>query len=269
MKFLNGSRRCRLFELIASNTWQHMIRNHQTGIQLIETGRTNDIIAEIRDTYLSSGNVGVWANPGHREIDHGSDMDIFVETNPGRFVWWALQAKVLSADGTYKGLKKLHNGEYQWDKLERLQGSAGCFIRYLLYNGVANYEHDSLVDSCNLPFPPHQYGCSLVEIPTFKSIALARVPRFRDFHPDHAEPWRIIPCCLVSSLRDDPTYYNIDQVRNGVSYYEPADGNPPIFSEGEKALELNNLPVNAIRTFTTEAQREPQFSMVLRTTASL
>jgi hypothetical protein len=273
MTFLSGSRRCRLFDEIASNTWRHVIRNHRTGVQVSEMGRTYDIVAEIRDSYLADNNIGIWCNPGFKEIEHGSDLDVFVETRPGIFVWWALQAKVLMKDGAYKGLKGLHNGQYQWDLLKRLEERAGCFTRYLLYNGVANYSHENVNDGCNRPFEPDQYGCSLVETTTFMDIALSKVPRFRDFHPDHAEPWRIIPCCLVSTKREDLTYYSLAQVKNSMNYYTPAKENPQFFFDEDSlelnSSELNRYPVSAISNFSEGVGREPIARMVLRSTVSL
>ncbi len=238
-------------------------------MQVNEPGKTNDIVAEIRDSILADNNIGIWANNGFKEIDHGSDLDVFVETRPGIFVWWALQAKVLMRDGTYKKVKDLHGHEYQWDKLDRLEERAGCFSRYLLYNGIADYEHTNVLDGCNRAFSADQYGCSLVETAAFKHIALSKVPRFRDFHPHHAEPWRIIPCCLVSTQRDDLTYYSIGQVKDSVSYYPPAERNPELFLEEETSLELNDLPMDTIRTSSEEVGWEPVARMVLRSTKGL
>ena len=267
--FLPSSRRCRLFEEIASNTWKHVIRNHRTGVQVNEPGRTNDIVAEIRDSYLADNNIGIWANNGSKEIEHGSDLDVFVETKPGIFVWWALQAKVLMRDGTYKGLKQLHNGEYQWEKLEKLEARTGCFSRYLLYNGVEGYEPKDLVDRCHRPFDADQYGCSLVATTRFKGMALSKVPRFSDFHPAFAEPWRIIPCCPVSTKREDLQYYSIRQIKDSLSYYSPSKGNPKLFFDEEKSRELNDLPIDTIRELSEEVGWEPVARMVIRSTVSL
>ncbi len=270
MSYLSNSRRCKLFEEIANNTWKHVIRNHSTGVQVSEVGKTNDIVAEIRASHLADNNIGVWANPGHLEIENGSDLDIFVETKVGMFVWWALQAKVLKRDGTYKGLTTLHGREYQWDKLRRLSEQTGCFSRYLLYNGLADFRM-YMDDQCNRRFDEDQYGCSLVRLDDMEAIALDRVPRFRDFHPIYAEPWRIIPCCYINPSRLKTQTYSLAQIQDSVKYYEAAKGNPELFETGETMIDPkgNDIAIDAINKFSEEHGREPIARMVLRSTAAL
>ncbi|MDR0833382.1 MAG: hypothetical protein LBN93_04245, partial [Candidatus Symbiothrix sp.] len=93
--------RCALFQEIASEIWYEIIYHHQVGVNVPEIGITNRIIAKL----LHNKNCGVWANPGYKEDEFGSDLDIFVETTTGSFVWYALQAKVLKKDGCYHGVK--------------------------------------------------------------------------------------------------------------------------------------------------------------------
>lgn len=268
MTRLQTSKRCRLFEKIADDTWSHVIRNHRTGIQVNEPGRTNDIIAEIRDNYLSYPNIGVWAANGWREIDHGSDMDIFVEATTGRFIWWALQAKVLRLSGYYEGLKDLHGGEYQWSKLNRLSALSGCVVRYLFYNGVSNYVFSDY-DRCHRQFSESQFGCSLVNTADVERISLLRTPKFNDFHPKHAEPWRVIVCCVLSIKSESATFYSMEQIKNAVSIYPESDGNTEIVSENSYEGQVNNFEPDAINTFSKSIDRNPAYRMVIRTTKSI
>jgi hypothetical protein len=268
MTFLPRSHRCRLFEEIASNTWKQVMKYHRHGIHLAEIGKTNEIIVDIKESNLGDRNIGIWAANGIHENIFGSDIDIFVETKPGLFVWWALQAKVLSVDGTYKGLTKASTLGYQWDKLDRLADLSGCFARYLLYNGVADYQYFAQ-DACKRTFEEDQFGCSLVETHDMARIALAGVPRFDDFHPQYAQPWRTIACCLMSTKYLDVGYYSAAQIEDAVKYYPDRDASADFFPQTIE-LELKNLErVDAIRVYSREAGWEPAYRMVLRSTRSL
>lgn len=247
-------------------TWAHVARNRRNRVQVDERGKTNDIIAEIRENARLIPNIGVWANPGHKEIDHGSDMDIFVETKLGVFVWWALQAKVLKVDGTYKDLKKEPGGSTQWSKLNQLSIKAGCLTRYLLYNGLGDFPYEG-VDLCNRGFNEEQYGCSLVTTEDMEQIANAKVPRFWDFHPDHAQPWRIITCCKISTQRADLTYYTAGQIKRALDYYPEKPNNAgKLLPEGEDSLSLNDRSLDAINAYSADGEWRPDYRVVVRTT---
>lgn len=268
MPLVQLSKRCKLFESIATDTWRDVIYHHGVAIQMQEPGQTNRIIAEIRQNVLAHPNIGVWANNGFREIDHGSDMDIFVETRTGEFIWWALQAKVLRLNGRYEGLSNLHGNEYQWDKLNRLAASSGCVVRYLLYNGLANYHYNGN-DICTRNFNEDQFGCSLVNTADVETLALAGPVGFHDFHPDLAQPWRIITCCLFDTKKEKATYYSTAQVREAVGIYPNSYGNTSIIDATNDNTKPNEFSVNAINEFSSSAERKPAFRIVIRSTTSL
>jgi hypothetical protein len=273
MSYLQLSGRCELFEYIAERTWAHVIRNHAVGTEVSEVGKTNDIVAEIRIAHAQNRNIGVWANNGWREIDHGSDIDVFVETQTDQFVWWALQAKVLKVDGRYD-VTKPPGEEQQWTKLERLARIAGCIARYLLYNGVANFRHTD-ADICYRKYTQEQFGCSLLEPAEVERVSKFGRPRFNDFHPDSAEPWRIITCCHAQPQQQGLTLYTLAQVRDSVAYYEAIVGNaallqpPQALKDQEPIRKVNELPVNVITTLSEEVGRVPMQRMVIRSTSSL
>lgn len=268
MALLHSSKRCRLFIKIAEDIWNLVIRNHRTNTQANEPGITNNIIAEIRDNVLSFPNIGVWANNGFREIDHGSDIDVFVETVPGVYIWWALQAKVLRLNGRYEGVSDLHRGEYQWDKLVKLSTISGCVSRYLLYNGVSDFVFNSL-DTCSRQFNESQFGCSLVKIDYFKRIALERNPNFSDFHPDLAEPWRIITCCINSIRGEKVTLYSAAQIKKAISYYPDSNKTSDFIRELKENQSVNDFSENFINEISEELERKPEFRIVVRTTESI
>ena len=269
---LRLSNRCKLFEQIAQATWHKVIRNHRVGVNVNEPGRTNDIVEEIRTTNLNT-NIGVWANNAWNEAIHGSDIDVFVETTPGQFIWWALQAKVLKLNGTYDVAPK-QNDRPQWDKLEDLARAAGCIPRYLLYNGVSAYHHMGN-DACGRAFTAEQFGCSLVEPMVVAQVYAQRTPRFRDFHPILAQPWRIITCCVARISQLNLTTYSAEQIADSIRPYRAVAGNTakplPLSSDfGESVFEdLNDLPIDAIDNLSRENGRFPMYRMVTRTTESL
>ncbi|ULQ58328.1 hypothetical protein KJS94_08985 [Flavihumibacter rivuli] len=269
MPLVQLSNRCKLFESIAANTWNKIIRNHHTGNQAREIGLTSDIVSEIEDNRLSFPNIGVWAVEARNERTHGNDMDIFVETTTGQFLWWALQAKVLNLDGTYHDIATFRSGgEYQWTKLNRLLAASGCVVRYLLYNGSANYHYYGN-DICIRNFNEDQFGCSLVKATDVERLALAGPVSFHDFHPELAQPWRIITCCLFDTKKEKATYYSAAQVREAVGIYPNSFGNTTILDSANDNSKPNDFSVNAINDFSSSAERIPAYRIVIRSTTSI
>ncbi|CAM3835871.1 hypothetical protein AQAU111925_08245 [Aquirufa aurantiipilula] len=269
MLLVQLSNRCKLFESISTDTWNKIIRNHRTGNQAREIGLTSDIVSEIEDNRLSFPNIGVWALEARNERTHGNDMDIFVETATGQFLWWALQAKVLNLDGTYHDIATLRSGrEYQWTKLNRLSAASGCVVRYLLYNGLADYLFNGK-DICSRKFDEDQFGCSLVKTNDIERLALAGPVSFHSFHPKLAQPWRIITCCLFNPNKEEATYYSSAQIREAVGLYPYSIGNKATLDLPSVDTKLNDFSVNAINDFSVSAERKPAYRIVIRSTTSL
>ncbi len=270
MSLLQLSKRCRLFEEIAGEVWTIVKRNHLTNIQPYETGITNNtILPLLRFSELSNPNIGVWANNAFREIEHGGDIDIFVETIPGHYIWWALQAKVLRLNNRYEGVRSQNErGEYQWNRLERLALNSGCISRYLLYNGQNNYNYNGL-DQCNRPYAESQYGCSLVKLSDFENIAILRDPEFKDFHPNPAQPWRIITCCMNNIKGEKIKLYSAKQIRKAVTYYPESNKKESFIAEFETEEKINDFSEDAIKLFSEEIERTPKYRIVIRTAESM
>lgn len=224
MYHISATHRCHLFEQIATDVWNKIIHHHATGIEVPETGITNDIVSLIRSHYYSPVNFGVWANNGKNEGDTGCDIEIYVETTSNSFALFALQAKVLARNGRYKQLRHTNDsGEYQWELLERLKAKIRCHIRYLLYNGVKDYKHSGT--DCAGAFNEDQYGCSLVHVSDIKRLALRKKgkhfinPMFCDLHPALAAPWRQLTCCYQSEADQD--LFSYAQIYKMTRQFEP------------------------------------------------
>jgi hypothetical protein len=266
MHFINQPNRCLLFEEISNLVWNRIIRNHLTGNDAREIGFTSDIVSDIEYNRLLNPNIGIYAKEAQREHITGNDIDIFVESKPGYFVWWALQAKVLHIDGTYHDVAVLRSGnEYQWDKLERLSKSSGCLTDYLFYNGLNGFRYLG-TDQCGRIFNEEQFGCSLVSVEEVKKKALLGKVGFKDFHTQIAQPWRIITCCLQ---RKDVINYSKLQVLESVKDYTFTVGNKDVLSDSLVNIDANEYSINSINEFSNLAERFPEFRFVIRTSESL
>lgn len=265
MRNLSATNRCFLFEEIAEEVWHDIVYNHRERVQVNEPGKTNDIVALIRNHARRNLNFGLWSNNGYNEAIHGSDIDIFVETSADNFIWFALQAKVLKLNGTYDGMDTLRNGEYQWEKLQRLSDKTGCVSKYLLYNGVDNYNYNGS-DLCNRPFDELQFGCSLVDKCDVERVSLCKTPTFNDFHPNFAQPWRVIVCCW-KSFEKEIKYYSSKQIKSSVrKYYPILDRNLLVNLDQDTEFEDDSEIINKL---SEEENHEPMLRMVVRNTTSL
>ena len=235
--------RCTLFKNLASEVWSKIIYAHAVGVDLPEIGITADIIVEILQYAKNHiSNFDVFAKPGWNEQLYGSDLDIFIEVQPNQFRWFALQAKVLKKNNRYDTLRDSSDTIMQWDKLALLEGASGCKGYYLLYNGKFNYRNSN-IDICKQKFAAEQFGCSIVEPADIKTFALKKGargirhvnPRFEDFHPRYAQPWRTLVCCYLD-------------ITNSILYSreEILASNPRLQKLGDEIANNNDDPDNEI-----------------------
>jgi hypothetical protein len=262
MSRLEATRRCKLFGIIATKVWDQIVFSHRVDTEVSEIGVTNNIIAEIRNEQVLNPHFGVWANPGHNEQTHGSDIDVFVEANVNHFLWYPLQAKVLKVGGHYDRLRTRH----QWTLLAELRNRVQCLPYYLFYSGI-NKAPDTQTDCCNHEIDEKHYGCMLVDIENVATIAGQRSePRYIDFYPQHAHPWRELVCC--KARRGDGRLFTVAEVRDGISIYQGVL-NPDIIYRGSLGEEFAPNQAGAIRYTNADLGRTPSHSFVIRTTEGL
>jgi hypothetical protein len=225
-----NSERCDLFKKIAEIVWKKIARAHKYNINLPEIGITKEIILELLE--FQSTNVqgfDVYAKPGYNESLYGSDLDVFVETNPKEYRWFALQAKMLKKQKTNSRYTTLKQGyskkkqHYQWEKLKLLEGVSGCKAFYLMYNGLkeddSNFQsidrtlkiNGLLSTNSSQSYTYHSLGCSLVNLATIENSVTLKGknnrninPSFLNFHPNFADPWHVLVCCQLD--KDIETY---------------------------------------------------------------
>lgn len=210
-KPLEETLRCRLFEGIAEEVWDDIVYHHTVSVNKPEIGITAKIIADILNFRVAfEQNFDVYARASKDEATYGGDIDVFVETKPGCYKWFALQAKVLFSDNKYQALRYTSKPIQQWEKLRVLENMTSCKGYYLLYNGKYRKTNSPIYkDSCDRAFRENQFGCSLVELDNVESIANKQNKRgqyikaqYEDFHPNLAEPWRILTCCYHNDVSE-------------------------------------------------------------------
>ena len=265
---------------IASLVWEKISRAHDVNVDIPEIGITSDIIVNILqfNKKHNPSRFDVYAKPGWNEGKYGNDIDLFVETSQGLYKWFALQSKVLKKNNRYTTLRDTSDGIMQWDKLLLLEGLSGCKGYFLLYNGVADY-HDVGTDCCLKIFDEKQFGCSLVEPCYIESLAnktsrLGRFtnPKFRDIHPQNADPWRTLVCCqseylefdlysLEDVINSNPTFERIDNKRNS----KIADKEDDLNEKTKNCFKIPVVKKNKINQASRKAKWNPAIRVIIKT----
>lgn len=231
---------CQLLQDIAEEVWEIISRSRRTNTHFPEIGITAYVISRLKDKAGATPGIGIWSAAGLLESIWGSDIDIFIEVQSNKYIWFACQAKVLYVNGEYSDLHKLFaHKEHQWTKLKRLQFFANCEPYYLLFNGGDEYNINS-IDQCLRNFNTSQYGCSLV---TLYDVENSTDPvSFGYFHPLKAQPWRILGCCELNNKHYKT--YAAEQIEDAIRYYP--QGPQDFFLGYPKSNQLSNPNINAI-----------------------
>lgn len=264
--FTHRSKRCILFEEIAERVWDDIAMQRTAGVQPQEPGVTSLIIALIRTAYNNDNHIGVWSNPAYNEPVNGGDIDVFVEARPNQFVWYSMQAKILKVNGRYMAM--CHHGDYQWIKLRRLSGNGGCIPYFLLYNGDSHYTYQG-IDKCNRRFNEKQFGCSLVTLEKIEEKSILEdgrcaPPHFYDFHPDDAEPWRILTCCKQPNIKNT---FRLDQIKDYTEPYRLISELQPLGMEEEELFSsFDGEGSNKLSNIAKEFDHKPEHVLLFRRT---
>jgi hypothetical protein len=215
MKSLSLNPSCDIFKAIAGAIWGRISRAHMVGVNLKEVGITADLVAEILWRYHKKGaSIGVFVQESWNEKIYGSDLDVFIEVTKGQYAWFPMQAKLLKLNNIYDEIAIDPTAtKQQWEKLLDLKKIATCYPFYLLYNGN-NLLKNIPLDKCGSKVKGTQFGCSLVEPEKVAAIAISKhpkPPKFDDFHPHLAQPWKILTCCPMFNFGSTYTIADIDK----------------------------------------------------------
>jgi hypothetical protein len=155
----------KLFEDIAQYIWDSLGERHRLNISWGETSITDEILYKVAAAIDRYPDIKVELYKSFKEYRFGHDLDLFVEVASNQYIWFALQAKVMSPPSReYKAIldRKLKRDgsvhrDYQWRLLLRGQKAKLWSPFYLFYNGIAD-KHLSNKRS---------YGCSIVSVDAF------------------------------------------------------------------------------------------------------
>ncbi len=200
-------------------------------LKLAEIGITDLLIYKLTEycdvNHLS--NVAIYH--AKQESVYGADIDLFVEQTTGKFIWFALQAKVMNHQGVYKDLRIKKKSPQQWEKLKHNEATHGAKAYYLFYNG--DYT------SFGLPTPTRSdcqgvpgisdYGYGIVERRHIEAhfSGGALKAKLTDFYPHDMDALRKLLCCDY----DDPmglTEYAYADIHTAAPYVQiyPREVNP-------------------------------------------
>lgn len=193
---------CQYSSYLAQRVYRHLSDVFRYELSFSELGMTDHFILDLVrfSNRVGSATIKAYKTSWPVETAYGNDIDLFVGDGTGQYIWYALQAKVMSHEGEFNDLKIKVRGElHQWHKLllhERLFGSQAF---YLLYVGKSKTNFPSLRPThgdCTGVAPIGDYGLSLVKAHDVHTTVTRTTPmRFSEVFPDYVEPLRSIFCC--------------------------------------------------------------------------
>lgn len=194
----------KLFEDIAQYIWESLGERHRLKVSWGETSITDEIMYKVAAAIDRYPDIKVELYKSFKEYRFGHDLDLFVEVAKNQYIWFALQAKVMSHPSReYKAIldiKLKRDGsvhrDYQWRLLLRGQKAKLWLPFYLFYNGIADKP---------LSYK-RSYGCSILSVDDFCRHSCDEngepfikpegkgflVPSFASYHeaPNNiAQPW--------------------------------------------------------------------------------
>jgi hypothetical protein len=205
----NQTNRCNLFQSISQYIWNQLGQMHFFGLDWSELGITDEIIYFIRRYSYLNKDYSILIQKAKNENIRGNDIDLFIEAQPNKYYWFALQAKVLKQNKSYATFldgssKDFHKVivDSQWEKLSKLEKYFKCKAFYLLYNGDLNFSYNGT--DCFGSYNQDQFGCTILETNIVANYYSNQImipksrfdhPTFSSFHPTTAYPWRFFTCC--------------------------------------------------------------------------
>jgi hypothetical protein len=253
--------KCELFIKISSWVWDNMAYQIKAKIDPSEIGITKNIVSTLVNYNKRYKGIGVYANQGYLEKKYGTDIDLFIESTEGRFIWIALQSKILKADQTYDIRKKSGKDEtnnYQWQKLQNLSAGNTCKAYYLLYNGIEEYQNTKIRGKRNT-FNINQFGCSLVSLEKIIEVSFD-VPKFNTFHPQYAEPWHVLVCNDLGF--ENLKTYTIEQILDRTSMYNKISSSKLFGFISDNYVGTSHKDI--IKKISSENERDPAYTIIIR-----
>jgi hypothetical protein len=264
---LENTNRCELIQETAISFWNDIIDLHRSGQDSSEIYYTKKLVSKIINSSKKL-NFSIWATEPGLEKKWGSDIDIYIERNTNNFKLYAFQAKLLKLGNEYSDINRFSNGNYQWDKLDKLKAYKDikkCYINYLFYNGVDDYSHNGL-NCCNEKYNQEQFGLSYVRVEDVERIGLSKNSWFfDDFHSSFSKPLSELVCCYQKDDDNEIMSYDYDNILSTLNQYQQISFEQDLVDFIQR-VESNNLETESNNE--RKIERNPDIIIVVRNTES-
>ena len=196
---------CNNIKEFSKNVYDFLTRVFSYNLNFSELGITDHLVFSIvQNSHLYRlQNVEIYKMPWTIESVYGNDLDLFIEDRSGNFNYYALQAKVMSANGAFMDIKFKNTPIQQWNKLLQHEADFGSKTYYLLYCGQSRRPpnaYPTREDCIGIP-TLKEYGTSIVETHVIKDIREVQLTTyanlyFRNVFPDNVDSLRKLFCCV-------------------------------------------------------------------------
>lgn len=202
--------KCELFKDIAAITWDVISRNHSRGNRLSEIGITKQtIISAIQDHVEDNRRFDVFAQIAKDEVNTGADIELYLQSQSGRFTRILLQAKIMEINNIFESLDRNSGstGRKQYDSLINYSSLISARSCYLFYNGINGYTTTDT--DCAGFFDERQFGCAILEATEIKRhCEINKTGRLGNINSPApiGSPWRSLVCCGQNNINGLKSY---------------------------------------------------------------
>jgi hypothetical protein len=212
---------CQNINYFSEAVYSFLSRVFRYQLSFSEIGLTDHLILNIAEysNAHSLNNVEIFKIPWTIESVYGNDIDLFIQNASGKFNWYALQAKVMSYNGSFRDLKNRSAviGQ-QWDKLLDHEIDFGSKTYYLFYSGKSLRPPNGLPtrnDCIGIP-KIEELGLGIVDTSVIKNLREHVLTPygflyFKHIFPDHVDSLRKLFCC-IDNLPKTPQQFTRSQI---------------------------------------------------------
>ncbi len=193
----------RLFERLASETWERLRLSIALGCSQGETTITDHNLLEMKR--IGPRNLHVLKATPRRERLFGFDWEWWIRYRSG-WMRYAVQAKKLNLRTCrYDQLRHRVGNRFQLDLIERFSRATGAIPLYCFYNYVADECTAESAWNCNLEFEKEQLSCTLAPLHVVQTVHCRYAPKsFTALHMySEVLPWRCLVGCPHILLSPD------------------------------------------------------------------
>ncbi|MGY3214023.1 hypothetical protein [Mucilaginibacter sp. HD30] len=197
-----------------------------------ELGLTDHLVHRLSEYLASSGSnvIEIYKSTWKTETKYGNDLDLYIQNASGTYSWYALQAKVMSANGAFKDIKIKGKILEQWDKLFIHEKKFGGKSYYLLYCGKSKAFPTALPHRSDCFGVPQveELGLGIVETSIIKNIRTVTLTSgsllyFKHVFPDHIDSVRKLLCDLTNAAPSTKQFTRGEIDTNGYQRIYSAD----------------------------------------------